>query len=458
MSVHRNSSPKQSTICPEANVAFALNSLARVYNNGQAANLLASNGLINNLSSSNSNNKLLDKMDSLLNNVNLSSLLPNSLLSQLDTNSNSSLLSPNLSTALNGCSTNNDNLNGCSIPNMLLSQFGSDDPSDFKANYQANLNSNELARSLFGANLGFNRLSETGQPLDLRVTRKRPLNLTFNSGLSDNQADDLLNCDLNGTNKRLATTAALNQILLNSRSTNNLPTSDLLSSYNLYNNNPLYSANDKQSAILKHLQQQQQLNNATSLNSNLLLESMYRSINAADNLARLNNSNSSTNSLTENNLNHVNHSFIKNISSTPKNKMNIQDQKPKINNLFSNVKINGNSKDLDSLSNGSTLKKDESSDKIKIENTVNQRNKFDTSLRANNFNQNFLSDDSHLSSLGLVPTASLMNVSNNGNSNNNRNNCNNSTNKNKERFTCKFCGKVFPRSANLTRHVRTHTG
>ncbi|GFT79692.1 hypothetical protein NPIL_625651 [Nephila pilipes] len=31
-------------------------------------------------------------------------------------------------------------------------------------------------------------------------------------------------------------------------------------------------------------------------------------------------------------------------------------------------------------------------------------------------------------------------------------------NKNKERYSCKFCGKVFPRSANLTRHLRTHTG
>ncbi|XP_061162416.1 histone-lysine N-methyltransferase MECOM-like isoform X2 [Saccostrea echinata] len=28
----------------------------------------------------------------------------------------------------------------------------------------------------------------------------------------------------------------------------------------------------------------------------------------------------------------------------------------------------------------------------------------------------------------------------------------------KERYGCKFCGKVFPRSANLTRHLRTHTG
>ncbi|XP_037799230.1 histone-lysine N-methyltransferase PRDM16-like [Penaeus monodon] len=28
----------------------------------------------------------------------------------------------------------------------------------------------------------------------------------------------------------------------------------------------------------------------------------------------------------------------------------------------------------------------------------------------------------------------------------------------RERYACKFCGKVFPRSANLTRHLRTHTG
>ena len=30
--------------------------------------------------------------------------------------------------------------------------------------------------------------------------------------------------------------------------------------------------------------------------------------------------------------------------------------------------------------------------------------------------------------------------------------------KSKERYCCKYCGKVFPRSANLTRHLRTHTG
>ncbi|XP_065172317.1 transcription factor hamlet-like isoform X2 [Atheta coriaria] len=28
----------------------------------------------------------------------------------------------------------------------------------------------------------------------------------------------------------------------------------------------------------------------------------------------------------------------------------------------------------------------------------------------------------------------------------------------KDRYACKYCGKVFPRSANLTRHLRTHTG
>ena len=30
--------------------------------------------------------------------------------------------------------------------------------------------------------------------------------------------------------------------------------------------------------------------------------------------------------------------------------------------------------------------------------------------------------------------------------------------KNKDRYSCKYCGKIFPRSANLTRHLRTHTG
>ncbi|XP_024086141.1 MDS1 and EVI1 complex locus protein EVI1-like isoform X2 [Cimex lectularius] len=33
-----------------------------------------------------------------------------------------------------------------------------------------------------------------------------------------------------------------------------------------------------------------------------------------------------------------------------------------------------------------------------------------------------------------------------------------SPSKGKDRYACKYCGKVFPRSANLTRHLRTHTG
>lgn len=36
--------------------------------------------------------------------------------------------------------------------------------------------------------------------------------------------------------------------------------------------------------------------------------------------------------------------------------------------------------------------------------------------------------------------------------------CNSIVQKPKDRYSCKFCGKIFPRSANLTRHLRTHTG
>lgn len=85
----------------------------------------------------------------------------------------------------------------------------------------------------------------------------------------------------------------------------------------------------------------------------------------------------------------------------------------------------------------------------------------------------------HLSS---VSTASSNSSHNSGKSSLNHNNNNESTpnankiggggngggggnnqssalaNKNKDRYSCKFCGKVFPRSANLTRHLRTHTG
>jgi hypothetical protein len=63
-------------------------------------------------------------------------------------------------------------------------------------------------------------------------------------------------------------------------------------------------------------------------------------------------------------------------------------------------------------------------------------------------------------------------TNNNNNNNNNTNPFDNwqhhqTTNKlqylntrlnNKDKYTCSYCGKVFPRSANLTRHLRTHTG
>lgn len=465
MSFHRsNNSPKQAAICPKsANNMLA--DLARAYNAQSGLLNASTNGLMANLTSNN-NNKLLDKMDSLFN-VNLSSFIPNNMISQLD----STLLSPNLA---NGNSSSSNTINGCNVPNMLLSHFTPEDSADFKAaNFQSNsnnLNSNQLAKSLFAASLAASGCRIDTQPLDLRVTRKRPLSLAFgNSGLLDDQYnDDLLNCDLNGT-KKLSTAAALNQLLINSNlkssSSNNLFSSDLLNSYNnLYA--PLYAATvekQQQNSIIKQLQQQQQLNAATSLNPNLFLESMYRSINA-DNLARLNNSsNSSNNSLNENNLNHVNNNFnnslIRNLSN--KNKSNDNILIPK---------ANGNQKDVDlnnCLSNGSKFlkkeedfKNDESLDQESKLNLSQNLNSNNTSSSPSNNTKNRYEDllrkttngsATTLSSLGLVPTASLINI-------NSANNSTSGSNKNKERFTCKYCNKVFPRSANLTRHVRTHTG
>ena len=76
--------------------------------------------------------------------------------------------------------------------------------------------------------------------------------------------------------------------------------------------------------------------------------------------------------------------------------------------------------------------------------------------------QEILSNVPHL--LNVNNQTSSLNSRTNHNNNNvkqvNHNLSSNSamTNKNKDRYACKFCGKVFPRSANLTRHLRTHTG
>jgi hypothetical protein len=69
------------------------------------------------------------------------------------------------------------------------------------------------------------------------------------------------------------------------------------------------------------------------------------------------------------------------------------------------------------------------------------------------------------------PTSSTTTTTNNNNNNNNNPFDNwqhhQTTNKlqylntrlnTKDKYTCSYCGKVFPRSANLTRHLRTHTG
>lgn len=70
----------------------------------------------------------------------------------------------------------------------------------------------------------------------------------------------------------------------------------------------------------------------------------------------------------------------------------------------------------------------------------------------------------------VMPQQIHNHINNNNNNNTLNNNNNNETTpnantvnaaialKNKDRYSCKFCGKVFPRSANLTRHLRTHTG
>ncbi len=70
------------------------------------------------------------------------------------------------------------------------------------------------------------------------------------------------------------------------------------------------------------------------------------------------------------------------------------------------------------------------------------------------------------------PSSTTSTTTNNNNNNNNNNPFDNwqhhqTTNKlqylntrlnTKDKYTCSYCGKVFPRSANLTRHLRTHTG
>ncbi|EGT38256.1 CBN-EGL-43 protein [Caenorhabditis brenneri] len=60
------------------------------------------------------------------------------------------------------------------------------------------------------------------------------------------------------------------------------------------------------------------------------------------------------------------------------------------------------------------------------------------------FNYNTGAGHPLLSAMGAVKASSSPNSSQNG--------------VGKDRYTCKFCQKVFPRSANLTRHLRTHTG
>ena len=65
-------------------------------------------------------------------------------------------------------------------------------------------------------------------------------------------------------------------------------------------------------------------------------------------------------------------------------------------------------------------------------------------------------NDHNSKSISLSPSPALseMNHSSSGGSNNGPSVRSSS----KDRYGCKYCGKIFPRSANLTRHLRTHTG
>lgn len=72
-----------------------------------------------------------------------------------------------------------------------------------------------------------------------------------------------------------------------------------------------------------------------------------------------------------------------------------------------------------------------------------------------------LYDTQRMKDQDMLATVPQLMQSSNTLNNNNVNSVNHNLppgSKNKDRYSCKFCGKVFPRSANLTRHLRTHTG
>ncbi|UJR37751.1 hypothetical protein I4U23_030445 [Adineta vaga] len=106
--------------------------------------------------------------------------------------------------------------------------------------------------------------------------------------------------------------------------------------------------------------------------------------------------------------------------------------------------------------------------------------KFDMIKHLNNFYHQQSAALSYPPTSSSSPSTTNNNNNNNNNKNNNNNNNNSNTNtnpyenwphqtanklqylntrlNNKDKYTCSYCGKVFPRSANLTRHLRTHTG
>lgn len=84
----------------------------------------------------------------------------------------------------------------------------------------------------------------------------------------------------------------------------------------------------------------------------------------------------------------------------------------------------------------------------------NNSNHNNNNNNSTTINKNLINGDAHLRS----PNSPIQRQNSSGSGGNSGAGGAPVMGKNKDRYACKFCGKVFPRSANLTRHLRTHTG